>query len=178
MKKGNSIIKKENKKYKVPGATIALGDKLKKRRISLKYSLSDVAEMTGFSTSTIVDVELGQTADVNYYIAYAQTLDFKLPELFDLKIPYKPRFQLSPKKQARTFLTDRIKELYTEHDFFAEKQGVGSVAEKLLALKAIKEITPYIRTRISGVLLTLVSEDMLFIAEVQGRNNIYLKNKK
>ena len=173
-----SSSNREKKKYKVPNATELIGKALKKRRTKLELSLSDVADMTGFSGSTIVDTENGITADINYYISYAQTLNYKLSELFDIDIPYGARYPLSAKKEARLFITNNIKKLYTEYDFFAEKQSVANVAAKLQELKIIKGITPSISTRISGILLSLVDEKMLHIVEKNGRNNIYLKTIK
>ncbi|WP_428331600.1 helix-turn-helix domain-containing protein [Mucilaginibacter sp.] len=165
---------KEKKKYKVSNITELLGKKLKGKRLQLDYSLSDAGDLTGFSTSTIVDIENGVTSDINYYIAYAQALYFILSELFNVDITYGPRYTLSSKKEARIFLTYNIKKLYSSNNFFAEKKSVASVAEKLFELKIIDIINPFIRTRISGVLLTLVDEKMLFIVEKKGRNNLYL----
>ncbi|QEM06195.1 helix-turn-helix transcriptional regulator [Mucilaginibacter rubeus] len=171
-------LEKGKKKYKVPNATEILGEKLKQRRITSEYSLSDAGDLTGFSTSTIVDIENGVTVDINYYIAYAQTLLYPLSEFFDINIPYGPRYKLSSKKQSRVFITYNIKKLYTDFDFFAQKQSVGDVALKLLELEVITDISPFIRTRISGVLLSLVDENMLFVSEKKGRNNLYLKTSK
>lgn len=166
---------REKRKYKVPGATEAIGHNLKRRRLQLKYSLGDVSDLTGFPISTIDDIEKGVTSDINYYIAYAQAIQYLLSEAFDIDIPYQPRFQLSEKKQARIFLTDNIKELLATNDFFRENRSVNDVALKLIDLQIIQKIDTSISTRISGVLLTLVEEDILIVAGKKGRNNLYKK---
>ena len=163
------------KKYKVPNATEAIGKKLKEKRILLEYSLSDAGDYTGFPTSTIVKIENGFTADINYYVAYAQALYYPLPELFNIKIAYGPKYKLSAKKEARIFLTVNVKKLYTDDDFFIEPQSVNNVAIKLQELKVIDEINSLIRSRISGVLSTLVELGMLKVEKYKGRNHLYIK---
>jgi len=71
MEEKNLPSVKEEKKYRVPNATETLGKKLKAKRKKLKHSISDISQFTGFSPSTIVDLEKGITVDVNYYITYA-----------------------------------------------------------------------------------------------------------
>jgi transcriptional regulator with XRE-family HTH domain len=166
------------KKYKVPNATEELGQRLKIKRLELKYSLSDAGDLTDFSTSTIVDIENGVTVDINYYIAYAQSMYFNLPELFDLKIEYGPLNKLSAKKIDRAFLTDKVKNLYTQNDFFINGQTVQSVASELLQLNLIPEITSFIRTRISGILSSLVKNNFLYIEKIEGRKHVYKKLEK
>jgi transcriptional regulator with XRE-family HTH domain len=175
MTKNNPTSVKEEKKYKFPKATETLGKRLKVKRKKLKFSISDVALFTGFSTSTIDDLEKGITVDVNYYITYAQTLYFPLPELFNIRIKYGPRFPLTAKKEARIFLTNNINTLLLD-DFFSKNQSVDSVAKKLHEKKVLKEITLTIRSKISAVLSKLVKKEILIISDTIGRNHLYINN--
>jgi transcriptional regulator with XRE-family HTH domain len=174
MSGGNKNSKRESKVV-VPNVTQVIGAKLRSKRISLKYSLSDVAELVGVSIATINDIESGITVNIHYYIAYAQTLVFVLTELFDIKIDYSPRFDLNSKKQARLFLTDNIKRLYSDLDFFSEPRLVNDVVLKLRELNLIKDVSPVLRSKISGVLSSLVENKLLVISETIGRKKRYLK---
>lgn len=98
-----------------------IGFKLKKERLSLGYSFGDIADMTDFSKSTIVNLEKGIATNLDYYIGYAKAIDFKLSKLFDVSIEYKPKYELSEDKKNRVFLSRRIRKLIIESDLFKEK---------------------------------------------------------
>ena len=174
MSEGKEKPKRESK-FIIPNVTIELGKRLKAKRNKIKFSLSDAGELTGVSSATIVDIESGVTVNINYYIGYAQTLNYKLSELIDLDIEYNSRFSFNSKKTDRTFLTDNIKSLYTDHNFFNESRSVNDVVLKLKELQVIKELTPVIRSKTSSVLATLVANKILFVDKVIGRKKLYLK---
>jgi len=172
---GGKTNSKRESKVVIPDVTQAIGAKLKSKRILLKYSLSDVAELVGVSISTINDIESGITVNIHYYIAYAQTLTFPLSDLFNVEIHYLPRFDLNSKKQARIFLTDNIKRLYSDLDFFSEPRLVNDVVLKMKEMNLIKDVSPALRSKISGVLSSLVENKILVISETIGRKKKYFK---
>ncbi|QXV63733.1 helix-turn-helix transcriptional regulator [Mucilaginibacter sp. 21P] len=171
----HSADSKKDKKIKLSSVTKIIGQRLKKKRISLKYSLSDVSEMIGISTATIVDMENGYTSDINYYITYALTLFYPLKELFDLELHYGPRFPLSEKKKARIYLTDTIKALFIKDNFFSQNRSVDDVAQRLIKQKTIMSITASIRSQISRILLTLVDRELLKVSGKSGRKKLYIR---
>jgi transcriptional regulator with XRE-family HTH domain len=166
-------MKKRSEVYQVEGAKQLVGAKLKSKRQSLGYSLGDMSDMTGFSKSTLLNLENGVATNIDYYITSAQALQLPLTELFDILIELKPRFELSADKKNRIFLSRKIRKLIAEDNFFTTSQSVETVIKRLEEKKWIvrsKESS----TNTSRILLNLVDEGLLIVVEKQGRNNLYI----
>lgn len=170
-------MSKRAKIYEADGVKQIIGEKLKGRRLSLEYSLSDISDMTDFSKSTVINLEKGIATNLDYYIGYAKAIDLKLPKLFDLPILYKPKYELSEDKKNRIFLSKKMRLLYTTHDFFRNHVTVDDI---ILHFEKHKELT---RTRklsvdISRILLNWVEDGVLYVVEKRGRINVYRKAEK
>lgn len=168
----------KRKIHKVPYATETLGEKLKIKRDDDGFSLSDIVEMTGFSQSAIVDMENGTVTNINYYLEYAKTLDYELPDLFQIDIGKGSLFPLSLKKQERAFLTKNIKKLYFEEDFFSTQRSVKDIVNKLTQLNVFKVKDEEISSKVSSVIFNLMKEGFLKVAGKSGRNNLYQRDTK
>lgn len=168
-----ATTRKKRKNHKVPDATEILGAKLKRKRSDLGYSLSDISEMTGFSTSTIVDMENGVTTNINYYLEYAKTIQYELRELFNIDIGSGGTYPLSPQKLERAFLTRNIKNLHFVENYFLSQRDVSAVVKKLDELQILKKEDKNISSKVSAVLINLVGEGLLEIDGKEGRNNLY-----
>jgi|GEM_PF-6490930 len=164
--------------HKVPHATETLGEKLKSKRDEEGFSLSDIVEMTGFSQSAIVDMENGAVTNINYYLEYAKTLAYELPDLFRIDIGKGSLFPLSLKKQERAFLTKNIRKLYFEEDFFSTKKSVRDIVEALTQLNVFKVKDDEISSKVSSVIFNLKNEGFLTIAGKNGRNNLYQRDTR
>ncbi|GAA4326173.1 hypothetical protein GCM10023149_28830 [Mucilaginibacter gynuensis] len=149
-----------------------LGVVLKEQRMEKGFSLDDMVQMTGFPKSTILNIEKGSATNISYYIAYGQAVDFSIL-VSDIKIKLKSRYELSPDRKSRKFLTLKIRSLYKE-DFFSEKKAVHQVIEKLISLHKF-ENSKELSSSVSGILRNFVEDDLLELVEKKGRNNIYIK---
>ena len=165
---------KRTKIHKVIGAKEMIGNSLKEKRISMGYSIADAAELTDFSKSTIINIEKGIATNLDYYIAYAQALNFKLDKLFDIEVEYKPRFELPENKKNRIFLSRKIKILFNEEDFFSNDVSVNDIITRLEEKKEVKR-SKKLSTDVSRILLNWVEDGTIYIVEKKGRNNIYSK---
>jgi len=165
---------KRTKIHKVIGAKEIIGNSLKEKRISMGYSIADVAELTDFSKSTIINMEKGIATNLDYYIAYAQALNFRLDQLFDIPVEYKPRFELPENKKNRIFLSRKIKVLFNEEDFFSNNVSVNDIITRLEEKKEVKK-SKKLSTDVSRILLNWVEDGTIYIVEKRGRNNIYSK---
>ena len=54
---------------------IELGDKLRSKRISLKYSVRGFSQLTGLGRNTIYRIERGQNADISTLLIYAEAIE-------------------------------------------------------------------------------------------------------
>lgn len=133
--------------------------------------------MTGFPQSTISSLESGVTTNIDYYITYAQALDYNLSKLFEIQIEYKPRFGLSANKKNRLFLTRKIKELLNKEEFFKDEASVLDVIKRLEEKHEIKNSNK-LSTDVSRILLNWVDDGIIKVKEKRGRANIYMKVKK
>jgi transcriptional regulator with XRE-family HTH domain len=162
------------KKYNNKNITENLGAILKKKRIEMGYSLGDMEEMTQFPKSTILNIEKGISTNIHYYLAYGQAVELSI---LPFEIELKPMFELSPERKSRLFLTVKIRELLKGKGFFDVKRSVTDV---LVELKTEFKIEPAkeLSTNISRLLLNLVEDGVLVLAEKKGRNNLYLRGKE
>lgn len=174
MAKNNEDKRKKAKIHQLPEDRLALGITLKKRRLALDFSQGDVEDMAGIPKSTIVKIEKGIVTNIDYYIEYAKTVSLPLPQLFNIKIQLKPRFELSDKKKARIFLSKKIRVLLEEENFFSKKTTVKDIINRLVEKKELTT-TLKLSTEVSGVLSNWVDDEIIYVAEKEGRNNVYLK---
>lgn len=170
-------MSKRAKIYEADGVKQIIGEKLKDRRLSLEYSLSDISDMTDFSKSTIINLEKGIATNLDYYIGYAKAIDLKLIKLFDLPILYKPKYELSADKKNRIFLSKKMRQLYSTEDFFRNNVTVDDV---ILHFEKSKELTrtSKLSIDISRILLNWVEDGVLCVVEKRGRINVYRKAEK
>lgn len=169
-------MSKRAKIYKADGAKQIIGQKLKNRRLMLEYSLGDISDMTDFSKSTIVNIEKGIATNLDYYIGYSKAIEFKLSELFNIPIEYKPKYELSEDKKNRIFLSKKIKSLNTKHDFFKNNVTVDDVIlffEKQNGFTRSSKLS----TDISRILLNWVEDGVLQVVSKRGRTNVYRKSE-
>jgi len=174
MKENIDAKRKKAKIHQLPEQRIALGIALKTRRIALDFSQGDVEDMAGIPKSTIVKIEKGIVTNIDYYIEYAKTVRLPLPDLFNIKIELKPRFELSDKKKTRVFLSKKIRVLLEEENFFSKKTTVKDIINRLVEKKELTA-TPKLSAEISGVLSNWVEDEIILVVEKEGRNNVYLK---
>lgn len=162
------------KNYNNRYITENLGALLKKKRIQMGYSLGDMEEMTQFPKSTILNIEKGLCTNIHYYLAYSQSVE--LP-ILPFEIELKPLFQLSPERKSRLFLTLKIKELLNSYAYFDIQRSVNDVLDEL---KKEFEIEPskVMSTNVSRILLNLIEDGELMLAEKKGRKNLYIKGKE
>lgn len=138
------------------------------------YSLGDMEAMTQFPKSTILNIEKGISTNIHYYVAYGQAVELSILP-FEVKL--KPLFELSPERKERLFLTRKIKDLLEEKKFFETKRSVNEVMTKLKAEFNI-DPTKVLSTNVSRILLNLIEDGILVLAEKKGRNNLYLNEKQ
>jgi transcriptional regulator with XRE-family HTH domain len=165
-------MSKREKIFQVIGVKENIGNKLKEKRLFIGYSLGDISDMTDFSKSTVINLEKGKATNIDYYIGYAQALDFKLSKLFDVQISYKPRYQLSQNKKDRIFLTRKLFKLRNEESFFLAEVTVEDVINRLLQKNEIIN-KKQISSDVSRILLNWVEDGTLNLVRKQGRNNVY-----
>jgi len=165
---------KRTKIYQADDVKQNIGVKLKEERLLLGYSIGDIADMTDFSKSTIINLEKGIATNIDYYIGYAKAINLKLQKLFDIPIEYKPKFELSEDKKNRIFLSKRIKKLIIEQNLFQNKIGVDDVITILIEndLTRSKKLS----TDVSRILLNWVEDGTLVVVEKKGRKNLYMKS--
>lgn len=156
--------KKETKK---------IGKRIQDLRKGKSLSIEDVAEMTGFTRGLINAVEDGKNTDTSHLVEIAKAIGVHPMEIFNVPFDIKPRFKLSPKRQQRDFLTQKIRYLFSNTDFFNSQRFVADVMQKLTE---DFEINPN-STIVSVVLKRLVNENKLS-AQKSGRRNSYFKKRK
>jgi len=160
--------------YQVKGAKPAIGTSLKAKRTEIGYSIADISDLTGFPQSTVINLENGLATNIDYYIAYAQAVNFKLNKLFEIQIEYKPRYELSENKKNRLFLSKKVRALLLEEDFFRNDTTVDDVIKRLEEKNEAKRSTK-LSTDISRILLNWANDGILRIVDKTGRKNVYHK---
>src|SRR5260221_5561638 len=157
---------KRAKNYFNKDVTEKLGAILKNKRIEMSYSLGDMEEMTQFPKSTILNIEKGVSTNINYYVAYGQAVELSI---LPIELKLKSILELTPARKNRLFLTIKIKELLNDSRFFEKKRSVSEVLQELKEVYKI-EISKALSTNVSRVLLNLIDDGLLTLAEKKGRN--------
>lgn len=165
---------KREKLYSDTNVLAKLGELLRLQRIKCGFSLDDLAQMTDFSKSTIINLEKGISSNIHYYIAFGQAVNVSIlnPEI---SIDLKPRYELSPDRRNKSLLTLRIKDLLEKEYFFSNKKTVADIIERLTELYDLK-YSKEVSSGVSRVLLNLTNDGLIKVAGKKGRNNLYIQS--
>lgn len=151
-----------------------LGAKLRAERLKLNYSISDVAYMTTITANTIITIEKGNATNIDYYIEYAKAVKFNLGKLSDFGIKLIPLVALSQKRTETTKLTSKIREHIIEGNFLQNGKTVDQIRDELAKLKQI-DINVVTSTSVAGVMRNLLSDNIVKVADKDGRKNLYAR---
>lgn len=148
-------------------ATKQIGENIRELRKLKGFEIEDIADMTGFPSATIRNIEKGNECTISYLIAIALALGVHPKELLDIKIKIKPLFPLSAKRKEKSRLTFRINKLL-ETDFFKIPRFVRDVCLYLAEEYNFKASSD----AVSVILIRLKSQKKL-LAKKEGRQNKY-----
>lgn len=137
-------------------------------RESKGWELEDIAEMTGFTYSTIHAIEKGREARTSYLVEIMRAIGVHPKELFNIPLKMTPRFPLTASRREKSRLTTRLHKVLEESDFFSEPRFTRDVAAHLKDKYRIKVKS----AAVSVVLLRMVNEGRLK-AKRRGRQNMY-----
>lgn len=151
-----------------------LGKKLREERLKLYYSASDISYMTTIPQNTVLSIENGKTANIDYYVEYAKAVNYPIGKLTDFGIKLIPRIPLSSERKEASKLTAKIREHIIARDFLSNGRTVADIQDELIKIKQISanQVTS---TEIAGVMRNLVSDNMVKIADKDGRKNKYVR---
>lgn len=113
-----------------------LGDILRLRREELSYSQSDVADMTGVTTVTVISLEKGRGTTLSNFLLICRALQIQPRDVFQEDIDLSPLFGLSPASQKRVEKNQKLDHLVYDSDFFETPRRVADVIKELGADKA------------------------------------------
>lgn len=119
------------KPFRNKKVTSKIGARIRDFRNKAGLSLGDVADMTGFTQSSLSGIENGSETGISHLVEIAKAIGIHPKELFDFPIEIKPRFSLSPKRKERNKLTFNITSLCEETDFFNKPRFVREVVDQL-----------------------------------------------
>jgi transcriptional regulator with XRE-family HTH domain len=146
------------------------GIKIREVRDKNKFSLDDVAAMTGFTVATLGEIERGEVnTDISHIAAIGQALGVHPMHLINVELQLKPRFELPPNRENRLNTTSRVKELVNT-DYFDKPRTVKDI---LFFIKQEKKVELG-SSPVSGVLKSLVEEKLLKFKK-SGRTHLYYK---
>lgn len=151
-----------------------LGETLRKIRIKKGYSIPDIIYMTGLSKSTVTKVESGDAKTIDSYINYSVSVEYPFASFNDFNIKPIPITKLSPKMLEATKLTAKIKQYIIEGNFLSNGRTVAQIHEELIKLKLISS-TQVGSTAIAGVMRNLANDNLVKVAEKDGRKNLYVR---
>jgi transcriptional regulator with XRE-family HTH domain len=161
------------KKFRNKKITKQIGAKLRELREIADLSITDVADMTGFSYPTISAIEKGEEVTASYLVEIAKAIGVHPMEALNIPVIIKPRFPLSPQKKERNRVTQKITKLYEETDFFNTPKFVRDVVKYYYDESKIKVSSD----SVSIVLKRFIDLGKLTYQKV-GRQNQYYKNRK
>lgn len=152
-----------------------LGKKLREERLKLNYSASDISYMTTIPQNTVLSIENGKTANIDYYVEYAKAVNYPIGKLTDFGIKLIPRIPLSSERKEASKLTAKIKENIIAGKFLTNGKTVAQIHDELIKLKLISS-TQVSSTGIAGVMRNLANDNLVKVAEKDGRKNVYVKS--
>lgn len=132
-----------------------------------ELNVEDVAAMTGFSRSTLSNIEKGGETNSSHLIEIAKAIGVSPAVLFQFPIDTKPRFPLPRKRKDQKKLTARLRHL-TSQTLFKQAKTVAEIQLFLLEKRSLKVSAK----QLSVVLLRLAEEGKLKILK-KGRKNLY-----
>ena len=150
------------------------GKKLKLHRIMRNFSVSDVAYMLGTSDKTISNTESGKTTNIDYYVEYAKAVQYPMETLLDFKISMIPRNPLPNERLEATKLTARIRQSIIESNFLSNGRTVAQIRDELAKLNQI-DTNDVTSSHVAGVMRNLANDNIVKVAEKDGRKNLYVR---
>lgn len=164
--------KTRTSRLKSPEYRVFLGKILREKRQEQGYSLSDIYDMTGIPTNTVLSIEKGITTSIDYYVEYAKAVEYDFDSLTSAGIELKPSKELPDNKKERVFLTKKIRTYLIKTGFLDNGKTNEEIRDELARLKQIeKEETSSID--VAGVMRNLVEDETVKIIEKTGGKNKY-----
>ncbi|WP_447951123.1 helix-turn-helix domain-containing protein [Chryseobacterium koreense] len=151
-----------------------LGKKLREKRLELNYSVSDISYMTTIPQNTVLSVENGKTANIDYYIEYAKAVNYPIGKLTEFGISLIPRIPLSAERKEASKLTAKIREYIIAGEFLSNGKTVAQIHDELIKLKLISP-TQVSSTAIAGVMRNLANDNLVKVDGKDGRKNLYVR---
>lgn len=151
-----------------------LGKKLREERLKLNYSASDISYMTTIPQNTVLSIENGKTANIDYYVEYAKAVNYPIGKLTDFGIKLIPRIPLSSERKEASKLTAKIKENIIAGEFLSSGKTVAQIHDELIKLKVIS-LTQVSSTGIAGVMRNLTLDNIVKVGDKVGRKNLYVR---
>lgn len=169
-------MKKEQAKRKniliSPDYRTHIGIKLRKKRITLNYSVGDIAFMMDIPERTVISMEAGEVTNIDYYVEYAKAVRYPLETLRSLNIPLEPLRPLPQERKDKIRLTQLIRERIVKGGFLKDRRSVEDIRNELIALKLIPKDTSFSK-KIAGIMRNLVDDHSVTVVEKSGRKNLY-----
>lgn len=129
--------------------------------------------MTGFKKQTIENIEKGEESTLSYLVEIAKAIGVHPKELLEVDFTIRPRFKLGPQRAEKNKLTERIKKLYSDTNFFQASRFVRDVEAHLKEVYKIKNSSAQI-----SLILTRMEKEGLLKSKIVGRQKEYSKNTK
>lgn len=155
-----------------PDYRTLIGLKLRKKRITLNYSVGDIAFMMDIPERTVISMEGGEVTNIDYYVEYAKAVRYPMETLRSLNIPLEPLRPLPQERKDKIRLTHLIRERIVKGGFLKERRSVEDIRNELIALKLIPKDNSYSK-KIAGIMRNLVDDQSVTVVEKSGRKNLY-----
>lgn len=152
-----------------------LGKKLREKRLELNYSVSDISFMTTIPQNTVLSIENGKTANIDYYVEYAKAVNYPIGKLTDFGIKLIPRIPLSSERKEASKLTAKIREYIVAGKFLSNGKTVAQIRDELAKLNQI-DMNDVTSSHVAGVMRNLANDNLVKVAEKDGRKNVYIKS--
>ena len=151
---------------------IKIGKLFSKRRVELKYTRANVAQMCGIAESTVIKIENGTAAYFDLYVEYAKAIGYPIPSFKELGIELIPKHPLTENRLDRSNITKVVRGLL-EGDFFEKKRRVGEVRNHLISKDLISSTVT--SARVSSILRNILKDGILKI-DKSDSNHLYYKD--
>ena len=161
------------KKFQNNKETRKIGERIRTLRLDAGFSISDIADMTGFSSSLVSKVENGAETSTSHLIEIAKAIGVHPSELFNVPIIVKPRYKLTKKKETKGLITYNLNKLCDETDYFKTPRFVRDIVHYFEEEFGIKTNSIVI----AGITRRFVKEGRLK-AKKNGRQHLYWLKKK
>ncbi len=125
-----SFVNLNMARYKNDKLLKLIGERIRNQRISEELEIEDVAEMTGFTYNTIVNIENGSETYLSYLVEVCLAIGVHPKDIFDIKVKIRSRYELSPSRKEKSRLTSRIRVLISG-GYFKTPKTTSEVVKKL-----------------------------------------------